>query len=126
MSSCADKITKILGLTQARNLLDALDDEGTAHERIAREQIAKFSQDMQQSFALIEIGHMLDSIITHQKASNDRLGKLEQNYNGVMSGQKPGCRHLDLMEKRFWRVFAVGISMPILIGIILYVVRRLL
>lgn len=121
--STADKITRIIGLGQARNLLEDMDREDAA-AAVARETIAAMDRDTRRELALIELGHAVDRNTAEQARANGGLAKLVAEHEAVMSGRGPGCRGLERMEKKFWRFIAITISVPILIGLILAILGK--
>lgn len=93
-TNMADKLTVLLGVEgRARHIMDAI-EEGGASAQIARETLANLDDGFRTRMALSEIGHALDGIRVEMARRNDRLAKLEEAHEAVMSGSGIGCRTL--------------------------------
>lgn len=118
MGRTADKITRIIGIGQVRNLLDGLDAPEEPVANSAKQWLADMDPIARQGIALIELGHTLDELVKEQRAANGGLKDLQAAHNRVMSGEGPSCRHMERMKTAFWKAFAMALAAPITVGVI--------
>lgn len=117
MSDLTDKMTQIIGMDNADHILRAFDEEGPRRE-IARETVRGLDGISRQSLALIELSHVVQEI----KAV---VCPLKKEHDAVMRGEMAPCRHMQVMETKMWRFIAASFSVPVLVGVILFILKKL-
>jgi len=124
MSSTADKMTRILGIDNAQHLLRAFDEEGPTGS-VARKAVADFDGVSRDRLAMIELGHAIDRVADLQASANGAFVALKTEHDLVMKGETTGCRHLEIMSKKFWKFIAISFAVPIIVALAIFALSKM-